>query len=79
MEILPLTNLEEGSLELLKNMKLRTINTALKEIKQLDANSSITTHSIRTWIKQNKIKSLCVGNKILLDFDDLLKLINFEK
>ncbi len=59
-------------------MKLRTINEALKEIKKLDENTSITTHTIRTWVKQNKIKTLCVGKKVLLDFDDLIKLINFE-
>ncbi|MDD4003056.1 MAG: DNA-binding protein [Clostridia bacterium] len=52
--------------------RIRTIKEALQLIKKEDCETAITEHFIRQLCKNNKIKCFSSGNKILLDFDDLI-------
>lgn len=55
--------------------KMRTINESVSEIKSRDAKSAITPNFIRLLVKQNKIRYVSVGTRILVNFDDLLDYI----
>ncbi|MBE5745674.1 MAG: helix-turn-helix domain-containing protein [Clostridiales bacterium] len=54
---------------------LRSVKKAVEYILAEDPNSAIKVHTIRTWCKEGKIKFLTVGNKILIDMDNLLEYI----
>ena len=55
---------------------LRSIKQALDIIKTQDKDTAITMHCIRSWVKENKIRSLRSGKKILIDVESLLDYIN---
>lgn len=55
---------------------LRSIQKAFDIVKQQDPETCITIHTIRVWCKENKIKSLRAGTKILVDVESLLKYIS---
>ena len=55
---------------------LRSIKQSLDIIKKQEKDNSITMHCIRTWVKENKIRSLRSGKKVLIDVDSLLEYIN---
>lgn len=55
---------------------LRSIKKAFDIIKKDDPETSITVHTIRTWCKENKIKNLQAGNRILVDVESLLNFIS---
>lgn len=55
---------------------LRSIQKAWDIVKQDDPETAITVHTIRTWCKDGKIKSLCAGNKVLVDMNSLLDYIS---
>lgn len=55
---------------------LRSIKQALDIIKTQDKDTAITIHCIRSWVKENKIRSLRSGKKILIDIESLLDYIN---
>lgn len=57
---------------------LRSIKKAYEIVKAKDPGSAITVHTIRTWCKEGKIKSLTSGNKILVDMDSLLEYISMK-
>ena len=57
---------------------LRSIKKAYEIIKARDPDTAITVHTIRTWCKEGKIKSLTSGNKILVDMDSLLAYISMK-
>lgn len=59
--------------------RMRTINECAKELKILDSESAITEWFIRTLVKENKIKYFMAGKKVLVNYDDLLTFLNFEK
>ena len=55
---------------------LRSIKKAHDIIRQDDPETAITIHTIRTWCKEGKIKSLNAGNKILVDVQSLMDYIS---
>lgn len=58
---------------------LRSIKKAHELIRREDPETAITTHTIRMWCKEGKIKSLNAGNKILVDFVSLMDYISNKK
>ena len=59
--------------------RMRTIAEAVSEILELDANSAITAHCIRTLCNNGNVKCIYTGKKILVDMESLYDLINGEK
>lgn len=58
--------------------RMRTIREALKEIKALDANSSVTYNFIKNVCEQEKITVIRLNKKYLLNLDELLQLLHME-
>ena len=58
--------------------RMRTIREALKEIKALDPNSSVTYNFIKQVCEQEKITVIRLNKKYLLNLDDLLQLLHME-
>ncbi len=52
--------------------RYRTINATIKELKDIDPNTCISTYFIRCLCSSKKVISLTAGNKVLVNFDDLL-------
>ena len=59
--------------------RMRTIAEAVSEILELDADSAITSHCIRTLCNNGIVKCIYTGKKILVDMESLYDLINGEK
>ena len=57
---------------------LRTIQKAFDQIKNEDSNTALTVHTIRTWCKEGKVKSLTTGKKVLVDMQSLIDYIDFK-
>ncbi len=57
---------------------LRSIKKAHEIIRQSDPETAVTTHTIRLWCKEKKIKHLMAGNRVLIDIDNLINYINQE-
>ena len=57
---------------------LRSIKKANEIVHEQDTESAITVHTIRMWSKQDKIRYLQAGTKILVDIESLLDYINFK-
>ena len=55
---------------------LRSIKKAWDMIKADDPETAITVHTIRTWCKEGKVKSLSAGNKVLVDMNSLFDYIS---
>ncbi len=55
---------------------LRSIKKAHELLCSSDPETAITTHTIRVWCKENKVKSLNAGTKVLVDIDSLMNYIN---
>ena len=51
--------------------KMRTIKQAIKEIKGSDSETALTERGLRRLIKENKIVSVAIGNRNLIDMDQL--------
>lgn len=51
--------------------KMRTIKQAIKEIKEFDSNTALTERGLRRLVKENKIVSVSIGNRNLIDMDQL--------
>ncbi|MBR3553504.1 MAG: hypothetical protein IKN72_08980 [Clostridia bacterium] len=49
--------------------RMRTIPQAMKEIKALDPNTSITTSALRRMVKEGAVETVQVANKRLLNLD----------
>lgn len=58
---------------------LRSIKKAFDLVRQQDAETAITVHTIRMWCKEGKIKYLTAGNKILVDMDSLMNYIAIKE
>lgn len=54
---------------------LRSIKKAFDIIKEKDPETCVTIHTIRVWCKENKIKNLHAGTKILVDVENLIEYI----
>lgn len=52
--------------------KFRTIAQCYKNLKELDDDCAITIYCLRKWCKQGVIRTINVGNKLLVDYDYLL-------
>lgn len=51
--------------------KMRTIKQAIKEIKEYDSKTALTERGLRRLVEENKIVSTPIGNKNLIDMDQL--------
>ena len=47
-------------------------------IKAEDPETAVTLYTIRHWCKEEKVKHLTVGNKILVDIDSLKNFIDMK-
>ena len=56
---------------------LRSIRQAHEMILKQDPETAISVYIIRVWCKEKKIRSLSVGNKILVDFEALKNYIDY--
>ena len=56
--------------------RYRTINATVKELKELDPNTCLSTYFIRCLCSSKKVISLTAGNKVLVNFDDLLNYLH---
>lgn len=54
---------------------LRSIKKAHDMILKEDPETAITTHTIRMWCKEGKVKSLNADNKVLVDVGSLMDYI----
>lgn len=52
--------------------KIRTMETAYKEIKEMDPNTAITKWAIRKAVTEGCVPSRRVGNKYVFNMDTLL-------
>lgn len=51
--------------------KMRTIKEAIKEIKDYDSKTALTERGLRRLVKENKIPAVDIGNKALIDMENL--------
>ncbi len=51
--------------------KMRTIKQAIKEIKEYDSKTALTERGLRRLVEENKIVSTLIGNKNLIDMEQL--------
>lgn len=58
-----------------RKARMRTIPKAFKAIKDIDPSSAITQSYIRTLCKNGKIRTLPVGNRKLINLDELLEYV----
>ena len=61
-----------------KVARMKTIEQSYNEIKKLDPDSAISLWFIRCLCKENKVKHFMTGTKVLVNYDDLLRYLNFE-
>ena len=59
-----------------ENILLRSVRKALELIQKDDKDTAVTLPAIRTWCKENKVRNVKVGNKILVDVESLLNYVN---
>lgn len=55
--------------------RMRTVQEALEEIHKADAGSAVTANCIRTLCKNGQIRCIHTDKKVLVDLEDLLKLM----
>ena len=58
--------------------RMRTIREALKEVKALDQNSSVTYNFIKKLCEQEKVTVVRLNKKYVLNLDDLLQILHLE-
>ena len=51
--------------------KMRTIKQAIKEIKESDRKTALTERGLRRLVEEKKIVSILIGNRNLIDMDQL--------
>lgn len=52
-------------------LRVRTINEAIRELKQSDPGTSFTAHALRLKIKQGQIPHMLIGKRYLIDMNIL--------
>lgn len=52
--------------------RLRTINTAARELKKIDPDTAVSAAAIRRLVKQGRVPCIHSGNRAYLNFDALL-------
>jgi hypothetical protein len=55
---------------------MRTIDAAIKELKQDDPNCALTRHALRRMVISKRVPSVQVGNKYLVNLDSLINLLS---
>lgn len=58
--------------------RIRTLNGAIKELKEMDPKCSLTITALRRKIRNNEIPYAQVGNKYLVDLEIVVKIL-FQK
>lgn len=56
--------------------KLRTINGAWDELKKIDPHTAISASAIRKLVKTGRLPSIRSGNRVYINMDTLLDLLN---
>lgn len=56
--------------------RMKTVEQCFTEIKKLDPDTAISQWFIRCLCKENKVKHFLTGNKILVNYDNLLCYLN---
>ena len=59
----------------MKRRRLRSVNEVLKEIKAIDPDTAVTRYMISNLINSHKIYNQKVGNKLLVDYDEILDVL----
>lgn len=59
--------------------RMRTIDAAVDEIRGFDADSAITSSCIRRLCKNERVRCVYSGKKILVDMDAPLELLNGDE
>lgn len=59
--------------------RMRSIYEALELIKKMDSETALTYNSIRKLCLENKVKHFRSGKKIILNYDDLLRVVGIEE
>ena len=59
--------------------RMRTIREALKQIKAIDANTSVTYNFIKQACETKTVPSIRLNKKYLVNLDELLKLLSMEE
>ncbi|MBE6154580.1 MAG: hypothetical protein E7163_03310 [Firmicutes bacterium] len=55
--------------------KIRTLSSAINELKNIDPNCSLTLTALRRKIRNNELPYAKVGNKYLVDLDIIVKIL----
>lgn len=53
--------------------RMRTVKEALREIKEIDSDSSVTENAIRILCSKGLVQYAKIGRKYLIDLDSLIK------
>ncbi len=56
--------------------RMRTIDAAIKELKQDDPSCALTRHALRRMVISKRVPSVQVGNKYLVNLDSLIGLLS---
>lgn len=59
--------------------RMRTIRQCVHELKLLDPDTAVSEWFIRCLCKDGKVKHFMTGTKVLVNFDDLIRYLNFSK
>ena len=59
--------------------RMRSIYEALTLLKQMDSETALTYNSIRKLCLEGKVKHFRSGKKIILNYDDLLRVVGIEE
>ena len=62
----------------IRKTRIRTIREAIALLKQADSQTAVTYHFIRKLCDSGCIKSIRVGKKILINYDELLAYLNLD-
>ena len=55
--------------------KIRTLSSAINELKNIDPNCSLTLTALRRKIRNNELPYAKIGNKYLVDLDIIVKIL----
>ena len=61
-----------------KIKRIKTVKSACQAIRELDGGTAISEWFIRCLCKDGKVQCFFTGKKILLNYDHLLEVLNFE-
>lgn len=59
--------------------EMLTVAQALNKMKEQYPNTPINSHSIRIWIKEDKIHTVTIGRRILISWDSIVDFLSGRK